>query len=98
MSTHHDPLIHGSLKRLLAARKDWTEARRKYRAAGLLFNEAAEDFFRAFGDEFDEDICYFTHLIDNISITIDEDWRDFKDGDLHMALRFNPISSYGGEE
>ena len=87
MSTIQDPLTDGCMQRLLHARRAYIEAKR-------IYNDAAEDLLRSFGDEFEDDISTMAHVIGGITVVVDEDWSDFQPGERHMALTFLRTATY----
>lgn len=82
-----DPLTVGCLKRVLEARQDFLEAERS-------FNAAAEDLLRSFGDEFEDDISTMAHVIGDVTILVDEGWRDYLPGKRYRALTFTRTATY----
>ncbi|MHC1744862.1 MAG: hypothetical protein AB9873_17795 [Syntrophobacteraceae bacterium] len=94
MSIAQDPLIQGSLQRVLHARQNWIEAKKAERKAEWLFNDAAADFLRSFGEQYEDDITSVAHVIGDMTITVEDEWYERPEGMKHLALTFYRTSSY----
>ena len=89
MSTIHNPLTVGCLKRVLEARQDYLKAERN-------FNAASEDLLRSFQTEFEDDISSMAHVIGDVTVIIDEDRRDYQPGKRYRSMIFTRTATYCG--